>query len=240
MTHQEIVLKIQSVENKKEEFRRQRDILRVELANTPRGTVGSENDKRRTRIGEEIGELNSLLLSVEFERNKLYEMLESANTVCPLDSTGKKSKTSIDDKKDFYAWLLKNAQLMRNRHFSEVDAAEIAETLESMSRNEIRTLSHLLAVLLAQLLQWQFQAVNRSKSWKNKITIQRIDIEEFLNENSSLRYDIVQKIDIIYEKAKLSAEAETGIDMRYFPEKCPFSLAQIIDREFLPDSDSTL
>jgi len=136
--------------------------------------------------------------------------------------------------KDFYAWLMKNAQLMREKRFADIDAEHIAEELESMGRSERRELSNRLSVLLAHLIKWQFQAVKRSKSWKNTITTQRIDIKELLNESPSLRYDIEQKIDSAYEKAKLKAEDETGIDAKIFPKNCPFSLEQIMDRNFFP------
>jgi len=145
-------------------------------------------------------------------------------------------KTVNEYETDFYAWLLKNAQLMRERKFTDIDVDNIAEELEAMGRSEKRELSSRLTVLLAHLLKWQFQAIKRLRSWKNTIIMQRIDIKELLDESPSLRYDIEQKIDSAYEKAKLNAEYETGIDAKYFLKKCPFSFEHIMDRNFFPHS----
>jgi hypothetical protein len=139
--------------------------------------------------------------------------------------------------KDFYGWLMHTAELIRKGKFSEVDAENVAEELETMGRSEKRELINRLAVLLAHLLKWQFQSPKRSKSWKNTIMMQRMDIRELLGDSPSLRYEIEQKIDVAYEKAKLKAEDETGIDRKYLPESCPFSLEQIFDDNFFPEQD---
>jgi Domain of unknown function DUF29. len=39
-----------------------------------------------------------------------------------------------DYNKDFYAWLMKNADLLRQHKFNEVDVEHIAEELESMGK----------------------------------------------------------------------------------------------------------
>jgi hypothetical protein len=143
-------------------------------------------------------------------------------------------KIKSDYHTDFYAWLMKNAQLLRQHQFSEVDVEQIAEELESMGRSEKREMISRLTALMAHLLKWQFQVVKRSKSWKNTISIQRIDILELLQESPSLKYEIQEKIEMAYEKAKLSAEDETGIDQNDFPKTCPFTLEQLLNKDFLP------
>jgi hypothetical protein len=50
-----------------------------------------------------------------------------------------------------------------------------------------------------------------------------------------LTSEITDKIEIAYEKAKLAAEVETGIEKQNFPAACPFSSEQILDKEFLPN-----
>ncbi len=139
--------------------------------------------------------------------------------------------------KDFYAWLIKNADLLRKRQFSEIDSEHIAEELEAMSKSEKRELLSRLTVLLAHLLKWQFQSARRSRSWKNTILTQRIDIKELLEDSPSLEYDLQDKIQVAYEKARLSAEDETGIDKKHFPAECPFTFAQMLNKDFFPESE---
>jgi hypothetical protein len=57
---------------------------------------------------------------------------------------------------DFYAWLYKSAELLRQRQFSELDLEQIAEELEGMARSDKRQLINRCAVLLAHLLKWQY------------------------------------------------------------------------------------
>jgi len=79
MTRQEILSAIHNIEEKKREVKQHRDMLRARLAEMPRGRKGSENDKQRTWVSDEIGELNSSLLSIEAERKQLYDLLEKSD-----------------------------------------------------------------------------------------------------------------------------------------------------------------
>jgi hypothetical protein len=142
--------------------------------------------------------------------------------------------------KDFYAWLMNNASLLRQHKFSEVDIEHIAEELESMGKSEKRELTSRLTVLLAHLLKWKCQPALRSRSWKNTILTQRIDILELLEDSPSLKYELEERAVIAYEKAKLSAEDETGIDKNNFPETCPFTFEELLRKDFLPEDQNTI
>jgi hypothetical protein len=144
-------------------------------------------------------------------------------------------ETKIEYEKDYYSWLMKNAGLLRDSRLSEIDADHIAEELEAMGRSEKRELINRLSVLIAHLLKWQYQAVRRSRSWRNPISTQRIDIQELLENSPSIRHEIGAKIDKSYEKAKLMAEGQTGIDKENFPARCPFSFEDILDVDFFPE-----
>jgi hypothetical protein len=136
---------------------------------------------------------------------------------------------------DFYAWLLESAQLLREKKFSQLDIANIAEELEGIARSDKRQLINRLAVLLAHLLKWQFQSHIRSKSWQRTIKEQRKRIKLLLQDSPSLKYEIEQKIASAYEIAILSAANETSLDEDTFPESCEYSLDEILNQEFYPD-----
>ncbi|MCP4353096.1 MAG: DUF29 domain-containing protein [Desulfobacterales bacterium] len=142
---------------------------------------------------------------------------------------------TVEYEKDYYSWLIKNAVLLREQRFTEIDAEHIAEELEAMGRSEKRELVSRLSVLIAHLLKWKYQAVRRSRSWKNTISTQRIDINELLEDSPSLHYEIEKKIKKAYEKAVLKAEDETGIDKERFPKICPFSDEEILNQDFFPE-----
>ena len=140
--------------------------------------------------------------------------------------------------KDYYGWLQENVRLIRERKFSEIDTENLIEELESMGKSEKRELSSRLTILLMHLLKWQYQTVKRSTRWRNTIAVQRIDIRELLEDSPSLRNEVSDKIETAYEKAKLTAEVETGIEKQNFPVACPFSFEQILDENFLPNEQS--
>ncbi len=135
---------------------------------------------------------------------------------------------------DFYGWLNTTAQLLRNRELSSVDFENIAEELESMGKSEKRELASRLTILLLHLLKWQYQPEKRSRSWENTIKIQRIEIEELLEESPSLHYEVERVIDTAYRKARIGAEEETGIDQHHFPTTCPYAFDQLRDDEYYP------
>lgn len=123
---------------------------------------------------------------------------------------------------------------MRQRSFGEIDADQIAEELESMGKRERRELISRLTILVAHLLKWQYQPARRTRSWRNTLAVQRSELVDLLEDSPSLRYELEQVIERAYERAKLIAEDETGLDAAIFPQECPYALEEIIDPQFLP------
>ncbi len=136
---------------------------------------------------------------------------------------------------DFYAWALMNADLLRQGRVSEVDVEHIAEELEAMGKSQKRALHSRLAVLVAHLLKWKYQPEKHSRSWKSTIKVQRLGIRDLLKENPSLSAMLEDGLAESYEKARLLAEADTGMDESDFPARCPFQVEQVLDPEFWPE-----
>ena len=53
---------------------------------------------------------------------------------------------------DFFAWTMKQAALLRNEDFAEIDLNHLIEEIEGMGRSEQRELDNRLTVLLRHLL----------------------------------------------------------------------------------------
>jgi hypothetical protein len=137
--------------------------------------------------------------------------------------------------RDLYAWATANAELIRHGKLSEIDAAHVAEELESMARSRRRELVNRLAVIVAHLIKWQYQPAIRSNSWKNNIGVQRDDAVELLEESPSLRHEMDDKSERAYKKARRLAAADMGLSAELFPESCPYSFDQIMDENFWPE-----
>jgi vacuolar-type H+-ATPase subunit C/Vma6 len=138
-------------------------------------------------------------------------------------------------RKDFYAWTIHNAKLLREGKLSEVDIEHIAEEIESMGKSERRELINRLAVLIAHLLKWQFQEERRSNSWKYTIEEQRDEVLELVEESPSLNHEINEKLYRAYRKAILWAATEMGVNKSIFKDECPFSLEKILNKDFYPE-----
>jgi hypothetical protein len=142
--------------------------------------------------------------------------------------------TGATYEQDLYEWAVENARLLRERRFSEIDAANIAEELEDMGKSERRALFSHLRNLLLHLLKWQYQPERRGTSWTLSIRNTRDEIEIVLQDSPSLRDAAAQSLETAYAKARSYAATETGIAEETFPRECPYSLEQILDDNFLP------
>jgi hypothetical protein len=137
---------------------------------------------------------------------------------------------------DFHDWLTDNARFMRNHQWDQVDVEHLAEELEAMAKGEKRELLSRLSVLLMHLLKWQYQPPMRTRSWRNTIATQRIDIQELLIDSPSLKPYLNERLEAAYTKAKLKAENETGIDQQRFPLECPYTVEDLLSADFFPES----
>lgn len=136
--------------------------------------------------------------------------------------------------KDFYAWALHNAELIRLGRFNEVDLEHVAEELESMGKSDKRELINRLAILIAHLLKWQFQPGLRGNSWKYTIKEQRIKLLDLLADSPSLNHEVELKLNHAYEQATVITLRETGLEESSLPLNCPFTFRQCLDYKFLP------
>jgi len=144
------------------------------------------------------------------------------------------SHETIEYHQDFCAWLSHNIELLRQGNFAKLDVTNIIEELEGLGISQHHALENRLIILLMHLLKWGFQPERRSKSWKSTLREQRYRIQQLLKSSPSLKPKLGEVITEVYPKAIGLAADETGKPKSLFPEKCPFTLEQILDEEFLP------
>ena len=137
-----------------------------------------------------------------------------------------------DYERDFYSWLMEQARLVREGRFDALDRENLAEEIESLSREQFNKLDSALRVLLIHILKWDHQPSRRSRSWALSIREQRLEIEDILADNPGLTPRIPEAIARAYRKARLLAAKETRLKETRFPESCPYSFDQIVSRKF--------
>ena len=147
-----------------------------------------------------------------------------------------KSSAKPTYEEDFVRWLEHQAELLRQGRVHELDLGNLAEEVESIGRSDKREVQNRLAVLLAHLLKYQFQTKRRSRSWVSTIGEQRRQLELVFKDSPSLLKSYAPEIfEDAYRYARRKASDETGLLVNRFPETSPYTLAQILDEDFLPE-----
>ena len=137
--------------------------------------------------------------------------------------------------RDFFAWTQQQARLIKEKDFTKLDLIHLQEELYLMGVSERRELNHRLEVLLMHLLKWKYQPSRQCKSWERPIKIQRLDLIDHLEQNPSLKAQIQDYITKVYEKSLILAAEETGLEEKSFPEKCEWTIEQILNNQFFPN-----
>jgi len=136
---------------------------------------------------------------------------------------------------DVYTWAMRNAELLRQGRFDQIDVEHIAEEIESVGKSERRELENRLIVLLTHLLKWRSQPGRRGRSWRATIKEQRRRVAGVLRTNPGLRPLLDEILDEAYQSARLVASRETDLDEATFPEVCPYAFEDVLADEFWPD-----
>jgi hypothetical protein len=140
---------------------------------------------------------------------------------------------------DFYAWTQRQAVLLREEEFTEVDWHNLIEEIEALGRSDTRELTNRLEVLLMHLLKWRHQPSKRAtgRSWRITIAEQRRRLHKLLRESPSLRARLADFVAETYPDAISAAAIETNLPKHAFPSACPWSVEQIMDEAFWPESN---
>lgn len=141
---------------------------------------------------------------------------------------------------DFYAWAQEQASLLRKHQWNQLDLLHLIEEIESLGKQQRQELRNRLSVLIGHLLKWEYQPQHRSRSWLATIRVQRRDTLGLLKDNPSLKPDLEDALAFAYENGRDLAMGETDLPEQTFPNKCPYSLTEILDNSFYPGEPSEL
>jgi len=152
----------------------------------------------------------------------------------------------LEYEQDFQHWIERHIALLKKGNLTSIDVAHLIEELETMVKSNVRELESRFIVLIAHLLKWQFQLASLSaqwrdfegKSWRKTIIEQRLQLADLLDEMKSLRAKLPSVITKTYPKAVMFAVDETGLPEKTFPQQCPYSIEQLLDKTFYPTSNS--
>jgi hypothetical protein len=136
---------------------------------------------------------------------------------------------------DYLKWIETTTEKLRVRDYSSVDWENLIQEIEDIGRSERRSLESNLVVVLTHLLNWQYQRDFRSGSWKGSIAEHRRRIRKALKESPSLKLYLQEVFAECYLDAVEQASAETELPLERFPCECPYTSAEVLDSNFLPE-----
>ncbi len=136
---------------------------------------------------------------------------------------------------DYVQWVETTLQKLQQKDYANVDWENLLDEIGDMSRSERRSIESNMIVLILHLLKWQYQPDRRSRSWQSSVVEHRRRVNKSLKESPSLKPFLRKELVEIYADAVDQAVAETGLLVETFPAECPYAIAQILERGFLPE-----
>ena len=136
---------------------------------------------------------------------------------------------------DYAAWLEQQTRVLKSGCLEELDVEHLTDELEFEMGNERREIYKRLRILIGHLLKWKYQPDQRSASWAGTIRVQRKDLGKLLKDSPSLRRFLEPEAVDAYTDAVELASFETRIPEAEFPENNPFSMENLLDRDYWPD-----
>lgn len=151
----------------------------------------------------------------------------------------KTAKAGCAYEADLYGWIEDQVALLKANEVGSIDASHITRELDDLGRSEFDKLVGAIHVVLHHLLKWDHRPERRSRSWVITIDEHRRRIRRELRDSPSLKPRIEEAIGEAYPDALAGARRETGLLPKVFPQMCPYSWPEIVERKmFFPDEIS--
>ena len=146
--------------------------------------------------------------------------------------------TAIIDLKILYEsnylqWLEETIKCLKNRELADMDYENLIEQLEYLAKNEKRRVRSLLEQIIIHLLLYQYWDLEKpinANHWAAEIISFRNQLNEDLSAN--LRKHLEDNFSRIYSNALDYVKVKTKLTN--LPELCPYTLEQILDKNWLP------
>jgi Domain of unknown function DUF29 len=142
-------------------------------------------------------------------------------------STSPKKELEYDN--DFFKWTKTQVNLLKKRSLDKLDIDNLIEEIESLGRNDKRTLRSQANRLLMHLLKQKYQPEGQgnSNSWNSSILNATREIKYLLEDSPSLKNELRKMYPKAYEDARQDASIETCLDIKNFPKECPWAIEDL-------------
>ncbi|CCH91677.1 conserved hypothetical protein [Microcystis aeruginosa PCC 9432] len=131
-------------------------------------------------------------------------------------------------------WLGETISLLRNHQFQQLDLEHLIEELEDLGKEKKNAVASLLEQVIRHLLllqYWTKETEYNTINWQEEIYNFRTQLRRKITAN--LRNYLEEELNYIYEDALGFVKIKTANTV-IFPSQCPYSLEQLLDRDWLP------
>ncbi|MEY3331827.1 MAG: hypothetical protein RLZZ176_127 [Cyanobacteriota bacterium] len=136
---------------------------------------------------------------------------------------------------DDYEWLLTNIELLKQKHFDDLDLQNLIEELEDLGNEKKNAVESLFQQIIRHLLlyqYWQLEVSRNSRHWQAEIYGFRDQLNTKLTTN--LRKHLTEERPKIYQRALGYVQRKTNFQID-FPEECPYTFEEILNIDYLPN-----
>jgi hypothetical protein len=130
-------------------------------------------------------------------------------------------------------WLEETIELLKQKQFNQLDLENLIEELISLGKRDLAKAKSLLRQIIIHILllkYWQVQYERNYRHWIGEIKTFRYELNNHLTTN--LRNKLQDDLENIYQSAVDFVKIKT--DLTIFLEKCPYTLVQLLDENYLP------
>ena len=143
---------------------------------------------------------------------------------------------------DYYAWIQEQVRALRAADSANVDWENVAEEIDDLAKSLRRELQSRLELIFSHFLKLTYEPEKWTASWENTIDEQRARVSKLLRENPSFKSALDESLLSSYEFGRRLAGNDMGLVprewRRVFPEKCPWSRAEVLSTSYLPKARS--
>lgn len=131
---------------------------------------------------------------------------------------------------DVVAWDNEQSHFLRAGKFDHLDIEHLADETEDVGKAEQRDLAKRMAVLLAELLKWNWQPAVRGLRWPAIIAIYRKVVIRRIELTPSLKLVLQDALLVsgMCSDAVLKLSKETDIEILEIPETCPWAIQDVL------------
>ncbi len=147
---------------------------------------------------------------------------------------------TVTDLKNLYAvddsqWLEETIELLKNRQLQLLDIENLIEELEDLGNEKKNAVASLLEQIIRHLLLlqcWKTELEYNQAHSQGEIYNFRVQLKRKLTTN--LHNYLDAELDTLYKDALgfVKIKIQNSVN---FPPKCPYSLSQLLDINWLPD-----